>query len=441
MNNYQKFFFVFFICTCIICFSPLKALPYIFPLFFVFVSQFFFNRILRVLFLGLFIASLFVLYRVIYGNVLVAQNFIISVFTYSSFIPIFFVDYKRLYSEELEEKIVRFITGLMIVQSIIGIIQALYGFSVNRSFDVANGDYVEGTIAPGLMAEQSFSNVMFVSNMVFLLNFLLPIFLKGKLTSKWPFYLSVFVVLLASVVHSVLIYSVSLVIAFLIIKPRIFRISKSGIKKLIVVGSLIGIVTSILLRENFRQIPNAVVNIASPEFPRAIITLRVLTEIPGVAPMQPWIGLGPGQFCSRASLLSSGIYLGGLENPRGLPLIGTARNMIADSYLFSLVEEWANVTYLGSSNQPYYSFLSIYSEMGIIGLIAFLLCMVRLMFIVMKVSHERNTLKIECFTFFAGATYLLMLGMQENYYEVPQAIFIGVLLLQFTYAKIRYAKV
>jgi len=440
MTSYQRFYFSFFVVAAISCFSPLKFLPYILPFSFILLSQFTSNRVFRLLSLGFSFALYVFLYKLIYDKTFVVQNYILSILTYSPLLTCLFVDYRKLYSKELESKLMRFLLPLLVVESVWGIVQALYGFSKTHSFDVANGDFVEGTIAPGLAAELSFSNVMFVTNMIFILNFLLGHYLKGTLRHKFIFYLTILVIILASVVHSILIYFFAIVVSFLVIRPKIFQVTKSGGRKILMVLTTLAILSFFVLKDNIARIPAALSGASSPELPRAIITYRAFTELPQDVPLQPYFGLGLGQFCSRASLINSGLYLGGPANPKTLPLFNVKKNPVADNYVFSLMEEWAEVTYLGSSNQPYYSFLSIYTETGAIGLLIFLFLVFRLVVIVKQVAKKRAKDSIDCFVFLAGLIYLITLGLQENYYEIAQAIFIGILLLQFLYAKIKYAK-
>jgi hypothetical protein len=440
MNNYQKFYYYFFVFASISCFSPIKALPYVLPLLFIVLSQFYYNRIFKLLFLVVCFLAYFILYKWIYSGIFISQNFILAIISFSSFLPILFVNYRQLYSRELEDKLIRFILPLVTIQALWGIIQALYGFSQTRSFDVANGDFVEGTIHPGLSAELSFSNVMFVTNMIFITNFLLGHYLKGELRKKSVFYISIIVIVLASVVHSILIYFFAVTLSFLIIRPKIANLSSAALRKIFQVLIALVVLSSFILKDNFSRIPYAIAGAASPELPRAIVTYRVLTELPKMIPIQPYIGLGAGQFCSRASLINSGLYLGGPENPRTLPFFTIRKNPIADEFVFALMEQWAEVTYLGSSNQPYFSFLTIYSEHGLLGLIIFLFLVIRLSFKIIRLARGKSMLSIDCFILFAGVIYLVTLGIQENYYEVTQAIFIGILLLQFIFSKVKYAE-
>ena len=81
-------------------------------------------------------------------------------------------------------------------------------------------------------------------------------------------------------------------------------------------------------------------------------------------------GLGPGQYTSRASLISSGRYFGEFENPVKLPFLdaSTASKAFND-YIFDIWEVYAtNVEIYGNStmSRPFFSILSLVIEFGLI---------------------------------------------------------------------------
>jgi hypothetical protein len=164
---------------------------------------------------------------------------------------------------------------------------------------------------------------------------------------------------------------------------------------------------------------------------------RVFTDMPDEYPLQPIVGLGPGQFSSRAGLIGTGLYFGGPVYARPLPFLPQGMSRAFEDYTLDLwvthAERTARGFGGGSTNQPFLSWLSVYVEWGALALgaafalTAFLLLRVRL-------KTTRYVHRILAASFGTGLLLILFLGAQENYWEVPQAILIGLMTLKVQYA-------
>lgn len=449
MSKYQYIFFYSFIIIALLCFSPLKILASFSSIILIFAFLLFSNDKLYVIKGVLIVFTVFIIFLLvgllIYNNFII-QNYILAFITYSTIYPIFFLDSRKLASTHLLKKILIFCSKLFFLEAVWGIIQAIYGFIQTGTFGSDNGDYVEGTIHPQLYAERTFSNPMFSVNMILIGVCLLILIYVFKEKGKIRLFVGLFSIILASVVHSVLLFTISVIVAFIFIKPN-FRYqetsnqNKQVSRKYILLLILFGIFSaSYFIGNNISQLNSIISNMILGNYPKAIVTENAVINIPQEEPISPIIGIGPGQFSSRASLIGSGLYLGGIENPRSAPLLKNKINPIADEYVISLLEleKNLNLPVFGSTQQPYYSLLSVYSEMGIIGILALLLFLFKVLKKVKINSKDNDIKRLFSFIFFAGTIFIISLGIQENYYEIPQAILIGVLLLKVIYSVIIY---
>jgi hypothetical protein len=170
------------------------------------------------------------------------------------------------------------------------------------------------------------------------------------------------------------------------------------------------------------------------ENPKTILLMRLLQEIPMEYPLLPFVGLGPGQFSSRASLIASGYYLGGLQNPQPPPFLQPVLSPALNRYVLDLwfgLRNWPGSA--GSTLRPFSSWLSVYSEFGLIGCIGIVLLFFGIL-IHVKYQVRNNAEKIIAFSIGSGVGLLFLLGIQENYWEVPQAILVGCMTMKVLYA-------
>lgn len=133
------------------------------------------------------------------------------------------------------------------------------------------------------------------------------------------------------------------------------------------------------------------------------------------------IGLGPGNYSSRAAFILSGEYLrGGIH-----PIIGQHTTDNFDSYMYPLWNiESRNTFHLkGTIHQPFSSFLTLLAEGGVV---VFLIVSAILVRFSMRIAHCGIVpTGLLCFTLF--------LGMIENIIEYPRIISPTLLFLTFCF--------
>jgi hypothetical protein len=152
------------------------------------------------------------------------------------------------------------------------------------------------------------------------------------------------------------------------------------------------------------------------------------------------VGLGPGQFSSRASLIASGLYLGGANDPQAPPFLTPQATRLAADYCLSLLIAYADQgEVIGSTHQPFFSVLSVYTELGAFGLVLVGWVVVRIVRRARRRAATDPTTRYRSVLFVAGVVFVALLGLQENYWEVPQAILIGLLLLRALGSNLRQA--
>ena len=145
------------------------------------------------------------------------------------------------------------------------------------------------------------------------------------------------------------------------------------------------------------------------------------------------IGLGPGQFSSRASAISAG-YLGQIPPPFKFVLTEAFRDYALDMWL-----RYNNQTKVGAFEAPASSWTGVISEFGIIGFLLVSACIGRMLLRTRAaaVSADKRLLG---FFFSIGVLTIYGAGAIEYYWEVPQTIFLGCLLLKVMHAMMMHTK-
>lgn len=437
----QRAYYLAFVLALIVCFSPLKilgyAMPTMFLLWLVLATPHAMERNRMVGVVGV-IVGMPVIYELAVAEFLYS-NYLLSIVTYSAFLPIVLIDNRRLASKWLFGKLLGAVAVMVAIQGSFGVVQAVYGALESGSFGGSNGDRVMGTIFPRFVAEGLGANPMFAVNMSLMLIACLaaPDAIRGA--RRQYLVIGVVALVLASVMHVLVYLVVAAVTAFAITRRRDPSDRRRGRtpRGLLVMIILVGSVSYVALPDNVAQITSVVseaVNIESVT-PRMVLLLGVATELPADEPLQPIVGLGPGQFSSRASLIGSGLFLGGLANPKAAPFLEPQATILAERYCFSLLRAYSeNADYIGSSQQPFFSLLSVYTELGFLGLGLVLLAVLRLVRRIRARIRVRPDLRPQGVALTCGILFLLLLGLQENYWEMPQAVLVGLLLLKSLYA-------
>jgi hypothetical protein len=435
-QRYEKAYLWVFISAIILCWSPSNLLAYLAPLIsvaiFVFLTKsqvVIRNVIIWFLAWGVIIS----IYTVLKPEFLI-HSALLSVLTYSSFVVVLAIPGRFVASLNLLDRMLTWARWIVIIQALLGITQGLYGFSKNLSFDGANGDFVEGTIHPALAAEYSFSNSMFAINIAFLLIALLPdLILRRK--GYVAIILGGIALIMASVVHVLFMLAIAGTLAVIFFWPISLRRRMTYLVGVSLI--ILAMIASFALEKNFSTASGFARQLLSGESYRSIAIRRAVVEMPEDYKFLPLIGLGPGQFSSRAGLIGTGMYFGSTRNPRILPLMPTGRTRAFNYYTLDL---WLQIEALeasgfsvGSTHKPWLSWLSVYTEWGILALIA-ILCFVFYLLLRVKVVSYSYPQRILASSFGTGLLLVLLLGLQENYWEVPQAILVGLLILKVQYA-------
>jgi hypothetical protein len=423
----------------LVSWSPNKILPYLVPfvslLLIVFLSRS--KTILRnILILGLGLAIWIGFYILLYPD-LILQNALLSVITYSSLFLVIVIPTRYLASSRLYFKIAKILLIMIAIQSFIGAIQVTYGFSLRGSFDTNTGDHIEGTIDLALPQKPGLETPMFAINMAFSLIALLPYILVQK--NIWSILIFLFgtvILVFSSVVHVLLLFLIAMMFSFFIYQPINLRSRRAWITAVFFVIMLLVIVLLMykFIPSNLNKVPIQYERVIRQENPKTILLMRLLQEIPMEYPLLPFVGLGPGQFSSRASLIASGYYLGGLQNPQPPPFLQPVLSPALNRYVLDLwfgLRNWPGSA--GSTLRPFSSWLSVYSEFGLIGCIGIVLLFFGIL-IHVKYQVRNNAEKIIAFSIGSGVGLLFLLGIQENYWEVPQAILVGCMTMKVLYA-------
>jgi len=421
----------------LICLSPIKPLAYAAPFLAVcWLLCASGNRdvLMRAGLALLSVAGVFTAYYLLFPKYIFLGGFLATV-TYGTFFFLVIVPVKRIADEKLLERMTELIGKVLLVEASFGILQGLVEAYRSGSFDTANGDAVEGTIHLAFGSDNAFGNPMFAANLCFMLLAILPCMIEKKRAAYVPFVLGGIAFVMASVMHMIILFTISVIFALCVFRPPIPVYATK--RRLMAAAFLVPLLTVGLLGNNLRSLPDLASGLFNGELPKSQIVDRAIFEMPEEYPAMPFVGLGAGQFSSRASLITTGLYFGGLSDPTDLPFLKGQQSEPVEDYLFDL---WvASSRYEsgggGSTTRPFFSWLSVYTEFGApVFLGIFIYVLVLLMRLRAKaVSPRQKWLAVSVGT---GIVFLLLIGFQENYWEVPQAILIGVMMLQVMYANI-----
>lgn len=150
------------------------------------------------------------------------------------------------------------------------------------------------------------------------------------------------------------------------------------------------------------------------------IAVRTLLELPEIAPHQPVLGVGAGQFNSRAALIATGKYLDGLAIPEAWSGVSQS-----SQELFVPLFEAGIPQSTGSAWFPYFSVQSLYAELGILG-IALVVTAITQALRRLVGSHRAGS----GVPALIGLTWFLVgIGFYQNYWEWTQAIVLPVFVL------------
>ena len=432
----SNLYYYLVVITLIVSWSPLKSVAYLLPII-SFTLFYLFRKNIKYISYRLLVITLVTVFHLmlllLLGRELILQNILISIITYSGIVFFISTPTPKI-DTELYIKISKFVLLVILFQAIIGISQGLLQFIKVGYFDLATGDAVEGTIHLLPIPSGSFSNVMFASLMSLSILGVLPYILFFDRSKFWVIFLGVISLILSSVMHLILILTVCLITSYFLLKPKILKVVPLSLKVIIVVlviGSPFLAVN--LLPTNFSNVVPLINKTLELETPKSIVYSRILNEMPDDYSLMPIIGLGPGQFSSRAALIGTEHYIGSYNTPTNLPLIEPIFAPPLEKYL---LDQWLYVVNLpysaGSTLAPFSSWMSIITEFGFIvfGIIIFYLF--RHLVKIKRKCRVNKKYKIISFSNVTIILLMFFLGFQENYWEVSQTIFIGILFFKIT---------
>jgi hypothetical protein len=180
----------------------------------------------------------------------------------------------------------------------------------------------------------------------------------------------------------------------------------------------------------------------SGESAKTRASYKAMFEAGGEYPTMHLVGFGPGQYSSRAGLVSSGTYFGLSEFFTAIPFLNVNTTQPIEDYV---MEDWNFITdnfldpemtfTTSTMHRPFFSVLSVYAEFGGLTLLLIVYFLLRQVFILkrkyraLQASGSDPQGKQLAFSCSATLLFLFFIGMYENYYESPQGIFVGILLV------------
>jgi hypothetical protein len=370
------------------------------------------------------------------------QNSLLAVITYGSFFFLFVSPTSIIFSEEFYRKIIKPVRFVIVFESLIGIAQFIIAIGV-RGLAGSTGDVVQGThylLSFWETSDMGMGNQIFTINMSLLLLIYLPYVLTYR-RGYLILIIGIASLLLALVSHVVMPIILSCAIVYFAFRKNM--IGKLKAKQLFF-GAVLTIVIAILYNLQVGLVEHYIDKFLKVESPKAIVTINSIKSIPLEYPSSLVLGLGPGQFSSRAALIGTGHYIGGLATPRALPFMTPAKTPAFEKYIFPQYTEYlTNPTYgYSTMSRPFHSMLSLFIEFG---LIIFFVLLVTILFVVVRLRkyylfNLKNNNPLEANVAFAIAVSILTLvfiSFFENYLEVPQAIFPGLLLIKVFYCALK----
>ena len=330
-------------------------------------------------------------------------------------------------------KLSKLLLLIILLESALGFFQAIYGFSQIGSFDINNGDYIEGTIHPQLDSERSMSNPIFSIIMSSIIIFL---FAYYRITNigKINLFVGITIILMASTMHVILALFFSFIFTSIFLRPPIISTGKKILSLFLITACII--LFSKALPSNFGSIYNHGKTLLENKYPKTAVIYDFYNDVSKNDSFAKAFGLGPGQFLSRASFISTGKYFG--TNSSGVNRFEIPFTGMTNAFHNSVDFHWMrSINEIGfgssSTSKPQSSWNAILTEFGILG--SLLLLVIILIFIIRIKSRVINqyTYNIS-FSLIWCTIFFFLIGFQENYWEVPQAIFIGLLLIKISHS-------
>ena len=441
--NRETRFILLYILTLLIAFSPIKAMGQFIGIFCLLGLIFFVQvrpkiHLLKYSLLLMVYTALGCFYLLFLPDFSFI-NYYLFFITASSFLILFY-DLRPVMSPSLLNKLSLITLIMIFFQAVYGILQGIVAAARSGSFDIANGDVVRGTIEPGFFPSGLGGNVMFAILISSLLVFTLG---ASRLRFSWPriiiYAVCTLAWIIASVLHTILFFGAATLVALLLAK--IPRRRKSISKKIrqfkvatVAILLLITVLIPVIIPRNLNTLPNFLsytLDIREDSYSeKSRATYILLFHLSEENPYQPIIGLGPGQYSSRAALILTGQYIRGSSIP--LP---NYTSTATGKHILPLWASFLSKPGQGSTFFPFSSWLSLYGEAGLLGLLFIFVLTLTLSFNLRRWNSPHFpgiNLSLLILIF-----YILFLGFQDNYWEFTQAIFPAFFTLSIGYNYLR----
>jgi hypothetical protein len=440
---FSKMTYQMYVFSLILTWFPSKALSYASPyilMIFIFIVynhyelllNFIKTTIIIILFLGL--------------NYIIRENYIFSngiltIITYGPFILLWAMSNKSI-SKFYIRKIIRITYFFVLFQSSIGIIQFLIAYIKFGGYSVDMGDFIQGSIVPlsfNLEGDRGIGNAYFVINILIMTLFLLADENKNK-KSYLIITLGCITVILAGVHHALISLFLGLFIALCIAE-----FSKALKYSLVIIPAILaaGVIFYFLNPNNVYLYSHYFNLYATGESFKTLAMKKAIIDLYQDHPNISVLGTGLGQFSSRAGLIASGTYLGGLDENRSIPFFPISQSEYFKNYAFDIYYSMKmdKSTVHGAASRTFFSLMSIYVELGIAISIAILLYLTKkirnlkskyLLFSKHNLNYEKNVVIIIISTIL----FFIFVSFFENYLEMSQATLTCFILIKIFYNKV-----
>lgn len=437
----QRRFMQVFLLGLILAFSPSKALGLISPLIVLAALIFYVQlrpiyHLQKLMLFGVAYLSFGLFYWLVMPEFW-WPNYLLILITFSTAFLLMY-DFSRILDARYIAQLGRVTLVVIVLESLYGIFQFILAIAT-RGYSVSVGDVVWGTLAPLNNPAHAGTSPYFV-----LLISTLLLFVVAVSPPKLPFSTLVGLCivalcwLLASLIHSIVYFALAAVMAtafMMLFKPRRRsqrKKKRGGLFVTIVILALTVGGGALVHPDNFRRIQSVIVDATESFGPNSnngklrVIYVTIF-ELPHQILLQPLVGVGPGQYSSRAAMIATGEYL----TRASIPLLPDYTSDLTERYVMP-----AFFASNSSTNSPTSSWLALYGELGMIGwgMLMLLLLLATLRF---SLSALTDLPRLG-FASLVLVLYLFFMGFQNLYWEYNQGILPGILVLKLCYDFVRY---
>lgn len=443
-NKYARSYFEAFILVLVITLLPTKIFAY--GATFIALAWFIVRSssgvvLQRTIIVGMCLVLGIGIYHVIYyyqGLPFLLGNAVVAIFTYGTFFLLIILPNKGISMSNSYFKYAYVLKWVILIEGVVGIFQFLI-VSFTDMFHIISGDAVQGTIGIDafITGNAGFGNQMFVINMVFFVLLFVPYVLQQR-KYYYVIVVGLLSIMLAGVLHVFISLLWALFFTILFYRRNIFI---SDINKIVLIAA--SVLLMLLPLEIFFPGISRTAGIffkiyQGQDSPKFEAIDNAIYKLPEQYPMVYLIGLGPGQYSSRAGLISSGNYYS--------TKIGFLPNTASKPYKEFFEQTWlkytSNTARYGNStmHRPFFSMLSIFAEFGLLGIVFFFIFIlyffirIRKLFLLFKSKNTVNAYLSFCLGVILIT--LVCISTFENYLETTQAILPGMMLFKVLYSQL-----